>query len=200
MENYNVIWNRNCDSIISSLQQQAKEECLLAKSKRKKAGYTMIGLILLVISSFYIFAKTVETTDKSADTGIGFLLLLTLICGIIVNIMAWHFDECCNILRNGGSKRILQKLCEEEFIRDFYECYNSGRILSINFSDTRMAYDENYKSSKKLMKYTWESLTKTVCSGDLIIDGVEVKTNITIPTIYATNTTIVLQLPYVDNN
>ena len=50
------------------------------------------------------------------------------------------------------------------------------------------------------MKYTWESLTKTVCSGDLIIDGVEVKTNITIPTIYATNTTIVLQLPYVDNN
>lgn len=160
----------------------------------------MISLILLVISSFFIFAKIVETTDKSADTGIGFLLLLTLICGIIVNIMASHFDECCNILRNGGNKDTLQKLHEEECIRDFHECYNTGRILSINFSDTRMTYTEDYKSSKKLVKYTWESLAKTVHSDELIIDGVQIKTDITIPTIHATDTAVVLQLPYADKN
>ena len=200
MENYNVIWNRNCNCIISSLHRQANEECFLAKSKRKKAGYIMISLILLVLSSFYIFAKTVETTDKSADTGMALLLLLTVICGIIVNIMAWHFDECCNILRKGGSKGTLQKLNEEECIRDFYECYNTNRILSINFSDTRIAYDENYKSSKKLVKYTWESFTKTVHSDELIIDGIQIKTDITVPTIRATETSVMLQLPYTDEN
>lgn len=200
MKNYNVIWSRNCNSIISSLRQQAKEEGLLVKSKKKKAGYIIISLMLLVISSFYIFAKTVEATDKRADTGLALLLLLTLICGIIAHAMAKRFDEYCSILRNGGRKDTLRKLCEEEYIRDFYECYNTGKILSINLSDTRMAYDENYKVSKKLIEYTYEDSTKTVCSSDLIIDSVQVKTNITIPTIHATDTAVVLQVPYKDEN
>ena len=196
MNNYNVIWNRDCDAIIESLRQQAKEECLSLKSKSKIAKYVWGVSLLLLIILLYFFRNTVDMTDTKT------LWVFLPVC-VCLGVCAWlplFYQGWDNIVKAGGYNGTLEKIYNEEYARNFYENYKNEQILTFNTANRHKRLGIDDKSIIISITYEYEDITKTVKSDELIIDQVEVKTNITIPTIYATNAAVVLQLPYADKN
>lgn len=187
MKNFSVIWHRDCENNIEKLNTKIQEECFEFKKKRRFSGTVLFVSAILLIMQLYVFV----TQNSYIESKLTFVFIV-LITAVISRGAMEMFLSYTDYIAAGGSKKTLYYKAAENLLKQFFERYQAGSILSIDF-DIRLKC-EGFQT--KYIVYTYETLSKSVATDEFILDRAEIKTNITIPTIHATDEEIVLQMPY----